>query len=101
MAKKSAVQKNLKRQRTVKKYAEKRNSLLAIAKDKNATHETRMDARRELAKLPVNANPNRIVNRCEATGRPRGYIRFFGLSRITFREMALKGLLPGVRKASL
>ena len=100
MAKKSTVQKNLKRQRTVKKYAEKRNSLLDIAKDPNAKNDARMEARRELAKLPVNANPNRIVNRCEATGRPRGYIRFFGLSRITFREMALKGYIPGVSKAS-
>ena len=78
MAKKSTVQKNLKRQRTVKKYAEKRNNLLGIAKDPNAKSDARMEARRELAKLPVNANPNRIVNRCEATGRPRGYIRFFG-----------------------
>jgi small subunit ribosomal protein S14 len=101
LAKKSTVQKNLKRQRIVKKYSEIRNNLLAITKDLNTTHEARMEARSELAKLPVNANPNRIVNRCEATGRPRGYIRFFGLSRITFREMALKGLLPGIRKASL
>ena len=58
MAKKSTVQKNLKRQRTVKKYAEKRNNLLGIAKDPNAKSDARMEARRELAKLPVNANPN-------------------------------------------
>ncbi|MCH2321631.1 MAG: 30S ribosomal protein S14 [SAR202 cluster bacterium] len=100
MAKQSSFARNAKRKRIVEKHAERRAELLAIAKDPKASHEEKMDARLELAKLPVNANPNRLRNRCEVTGRPRAYIRHFGLSRITFREMALKGLLPGVRKAS-
>lgn len=100
MAKQSVFAKNAKRRKTVEKYAEKRNRLLEIAKDPKASYEEQLEARHELAKLPVNANPNRVRNRCEITGRPRGYLRHFGLSRITFREMALKGMLPGVRKAS-
>ncbi|CAI8048536.1 30S ribosomal protein S14 [Geodia barretti] len=88
MAKQSVFAKNAKRKKAVEKYAEKRNRL------------DQLEARQELAKLPLNANPNRVRNRCEVTGRPRGYLRHFGLSRITFREMALKGMLPGVRKAS-
>lgn len=100
MAKQSVFAKNAKRKKAVQKYAEKRKRLLEIAKDPKASYEDQLEARQELAKLPVNANPNRVVNRCEVTGRPRGYLRHFGLSRITFREMALKGMLPGVRKAS-
>lgn len=100
MAKQSVFAKNAKRKKIVEKYAEKRKNLLEIAKDPNTSYEDQIDARRKLAQLSVNANPNRVRNRCEITGRPRGYIRHFGLSRITFREMALKGMLPGVRKAS-
>ena len=100
MAKQSTFAKNAKRKKTVEKYAEKRKNLLEIAKDPNASYEDQLEARRKLAQLPVNANPNRVRNRCEVTGRPRGYLRHFGLSRITFREMALEGMLPGVRKAS-
>lgn len=100
MAKQSAFAKNAKRKKTVEKYAEKRKNLLEIAKDPNASYEDQLEARRKLAQLPVNANPNRVRNRCEVTGHPRGYLRHFGLSRITFREMALEGMLPGVRKAS-
>ncbi len=100
MAKQSVFAKNAKRKKSVAKYAEKRKRLLEIAKDPKASYEEQLAARHELAKLPVNANPNRIRNRCEVTGRPRGYLRHFGLSRITFREMAHKGMLPGVRKAS-
>ena len=100
MAKQSVLAKNAKRKKAVEKYAEKREGLLEVAKDPKASYEDQLAARHELAKLPLNANPNRVRNRCEVTGRPRAYLRHFGLSRITFREMALKGMLPGVRKAS-
>ncbi len=101
MAKKSAIAKNERRRRTVAKYAQRRAELLAEARDLSLTGRQRFEARQKLALLPVDANPNRIRNRDGATGRPRGYIRHFGLSRISFRQMALEGLLPGVRKASL
>ena len=101
MAKKSSIAKNERRKQTVAKYAEQRAALLAQARDLSLTPRQRFEARQKLALLPHDANPNRIRNRDGATGRPRGYIRHFGLSRISFREMALDGLLPGVRKASL
>ena len=100
MAKKSAIAKNERRKRMVVKYAAVRAELKSIANDINLPQEERMEARRALARLPRDSNPNRVRNRDSATGRPRGYIRHFGLSRISFRDMALKGLLPGVRKAS-
>ena len=78
----------VKRQAVVDKYAEKRKALKA-AGDFEA-----------LQKLPKNASPIRLHNRCKLTGRPRGYMRQFGLSRVTFREMANQGLIPGVKKAS-
>ena len=78
----------VKRQKMVAKYAEKRKALKE-AGDYEA-----------LQKLPRNASPVRLHNRCKITGRPRGYIRTFGISRVTFREMANQGLIPGVRKAS-
>lgn len=101
MAKKSAIVKNDRRKRTVAKYANQRAELLAEARDLSRPMRQRFEARQQLALLPHDANPNRIRNRDGATGRPRGYIRHFGLSRISFRQMALDGLLPGVRKASL
>jgi len=100
LAKTSSVTKNLKRQNLVIKYAEKRRALTEIAKDGKASQEERNAARQELGKLPRNSSPFRVRNRCVVTGRPRGYIRYFGLSRIAFREMAHKGHLPGVKKAS-
>lgn len=100
MAKESSIAKNERRKRVVAKYAERRAELRAIAQDMSRSQEERAQAREDLALLPRDANPNRVRNRDLTTGRPRGYIRHFGLSRITFREMALKGLLPGVRKAS-
>ena len=69
--------------------------------NRDATPEERFAARQELAKLPRNSAAIRLRNRCAVTGRPRGYMRFFGLSRITFRDLALKGELPGIRKGSL
>ena len=101
MAKKSSIAKNERRKKTVAKYAEQRAALLTEARDMSKSMRERFEARQKLAQLPPDANPNRIRNRDGATGRPRGYIRHFGLSRISFREMALDGLLPGVRKASL
>lgn len=88
MARKAIVQRELKRQIMAEKYAEKRAQLRAAGDLEG------------LAKLPRNSNPNRQRNRCEITGRPRGYIRQFGLSRITFREYASKGQIPGVTKSS-
>ncbi len=88
MAKESMKAREVKRQRIVDKYADKRKALKE-AKDYEG-----------LQKLPRNASPVRLHNRCKLTGRPRGYIRTFGLSRVTFREMANQGLIPGVRKAS-
>lgn len=88
MAKESMKAREVKRAKTVEKYAEKRKALLE-AGDYNA-----------LQKLPKNASPVRMHNRCKLTGRPRGYMRQFGLSRVTFREMANQGLIPGVKKAS-
>jgi small subunit ribosomal protein S14 len=88
MAKESMKAREVKRQRVVEKYAEKRKALLE-AGDYEA-----------LQKLPRNASPVRLHNRCKLTGRPRGYMRQFGLSRVTFREMANQGLIPGVKKAS-
>lgn len=100
MAKKSSVVKNQKRQRLVVKYSERRKELTEIIKNGKASQEERNAARNDLAKLPRNSSPYRVRNRCLLTGRPRGYIRYFGLSRIAFREMAHKGHLPGVKKAS-
>ncbi len=88
MAKESMKAREVKRARLAKRYAAKRAALKAEG-DYIA-----------LSKLPRNSNPIRQRNRCKLTGRPRGYMRQFGISRITFREMASKGLIPGVRKAS-
>ncbi|MEO5790129.1 MAG: 30S ribosomal protein S14 [Gelidibacter sp.] len=88
MAKESMKAREVKRQRVVDKYAEKRKAL-----KKAGDYEA-------LQKLPRNASPVRLHNRCKLTGRPRGYIRTFGISRVMLREMANQGLIPGVRKAS-
>ena len=88
MAKESMKARERKREKMVEKYAEKRKALKE-AGDYDA-----------LQKLPKDASPVRLHNRCKITGRPKGYMRQFGLSRVMFREMANKGLIPGVRKAS-
>ena len=90
---------NEKRKRLVEKYAERRRELKAILADPERADE-HAEARAKLAKLPRNSSPTRVVNRCGVTGRPRAYYRKFGLSRIALRELALRGQLPGVRKAS-
>jgi small subunit ribosomal protein S14 len=88
MAKESMKAREVKRANTVAKYAEKRKALLEAGDYEG------------LQKLPKNASPVRMHNRCKLTGRPRGYMRQFGISRVTFREMANNGLIPGVKKAS-
>ena len=88
MAKESMKAREVKREKTVAKYAEKRKALKEAGDFEG------------LQKLPKNASPVRLHNRCKLTGRPRGYIRQFGISRVTFREMANNGLIPSVKKAS-
>lgn len=100
MAKKSSVEKNNKRIRMVELYKERRAVLKKATIDLSLTLEERMAAQAKLAKLPQNSSATRIRNRCSQTGRARGYLRFFGVSRIVFRELASAGLLPGVKKAS-
>lgn len=100
MAKLSSIQKNEKRKRLVKKYAAKYARLKAIANDTSVDETDRLMARLKMAEIPRNANPTRVRNRCELSGRPRGYYRKFKLSRIALRELANKGLIPGVTKSS-
>ena len=100
MAKKSKIMHNIKRKRLVATYAKKRKDLLSKIKDPNLSYEEKQMYRLKLEKLPKNSNPNRVRNRCNLTGRPRGYYRRFGLSRISLREMANQGLIPGITKAS-
>lgn len=100
MAKKSAIEKNKRRKRLVKKYAEKRTALKAAAKDDSLSLEERYAARLKLAKLPRNSAEVRVRNRCEVTGRPRGYYRKLKMSRVALRELGSKGLVPGLVKSS-
>ena len=100
MAKKSAIEKNAKRQKLVERYAEKRAKLKAAAMDENLSLEERYKARLKLAELPRNSAPTRVRNRCGVTGRPRGYYRKLNMSRISLRDLASKGLIPGMVKSS-
>ena len=100
MSKKSSVEKNKRRKSLVKRFAAKRTRLLAVANDTSKSMEERFEARLKLAELPRNANPTRIRNRCEITGRPRAYYRTLGMSRIALRELGSKGLIPGLVKSS-
>tara|TARA_Y100001970_G_C13989794_1_gene727616 strand:- start:430 stop:735 length:306 start_codon:yes stop_codon:yes gene_type:complete len=100
MAKKSKVVKNLQRQKLVEQYAKKRSELLSIIKDPKTSIDDKRLAYMKIEKLPRDANPIRVRNRCNLTGRPRGFYRRFGLSRIALRELVLKGRVPGVKKAS-
>jgi small subunit ribosomal protein S14 len=100
MAKKSSINKNEKRKAMVKQYAAKFAKLRAIADDQNADESERLMARLKMSALPRNANPTRVRNRCELTGRSRAYYRKFRLSRIMLRDLANKGLIPGVTKSS-
>ncbi|HHU46826.1 MAG TPA: 30S ribosomal protein S14 [Bacteroidales bacterium] len=100
MAKESLKAKEVKRARLVAKYAAKRTELKKIINSNDNDYEAKQAAIIALQKLPPNSNPIRMHNRCKLTGRPKGYIRQFGISRINFREMALAGLIPGVKKTS-
>ncbi|WP_417517646.1 30S ribosomal protein S14 [Minwuia sp.] len=100
MAKKSAIEKNKKRERLVKKYAAKREALKAISKDTSLSLEERFAARLKLAELPRNSAPSRVHNRCSVTGRPHAYYRKLGVSRIALRELGSQGLIPGLVKSS-
>ena len=98
MAKESMKAREIKRAKMVARYAEKRAALKKIVN--TGEPEEAYEAAQKLQAIPRNANPIRLHNRCKVTGRPKGYIRLFGLSRIQFRELASSGLIPGVRKAS-
>ncbi|NBB51438.1 30S ribosomal protein S14 [Rhizobium sp. CRIBSB] len=100
MAKKSAVNRNNKVKALVAKYAAKRAALKAIANNEALPLEERFEARLKLAELPRNSAPNRIRNRCEVTGRPRGYYRKLKMSRIALRELGNLGQVPGLTKSS-
>jgi len=100
VAKVSMIQREVKRAALAAKFANKYKELKAVANDASKSDEERYLARLELQKLPRNANPTRQRNRCELTGRPRGTFRKFGLGRNKIRELAFKGDIPGVVKAS-
>ena len=100
MAKTSVIHREAKRVRLNRKYAGKRAGLLKTARDPESSYEERYAAQEALNRLPRNASPTRLRNRCRATGRPRGFVRKFGLSRTKLREAAMRGDIPGLVKAS-
>lgn len=100
MAKVALIERELKREKLVAKYAKKYAELKAISNNAKLSDDERMAARLELQKFPRNAYPTRQRNRCEITGRPRGTFRQFGLGRSKVREMAFQGNIPGITKAS-
>ena len=100
MAKKSSVEKQKRREQLVSRNWDKRQGFKKIAADMNVSEEERESARISLNKMPRDTSAIRLRNRCRLTGRPRGFLRKFQLSRLTFREMASIGLIPGVTKAS-
>jgi len=100
MAKVSSIEKNNRRRKLVKRFQAKRNALKAAARDPSRPPEERFAARLKLAKLPRNSAPVRVRNRCELTGRARGYYRKIRVSRIMLRELAGFGLIPGMVKSS-
>jgi small subunit ribosomal protein S14 len=100
MAKKSAVEKNSRRQRLAKKYANKRAELKAIVMNRSLPPEERFAAQLKLNELPRNGTAVRVRNRCEVTGRPRAYYRKFKMSRIALRELGSQGRVPGLVKSS-
>ena len=100
MAKQSAINRNKKREKLVARYAAKRAALKAIAEDLSVPPEDRFAARLKLAKLPRNSAPSRVHNRCDLSGRPKGYYRKLRLSRIALRDLANFGQVPGMTKAS-
>lgn len=100
MAKTSKIVKNNRRAVLIDRYAERRAELVKIIKDPDASYGDKREAYAAIAKMPRDASTTRYRNRCNVSGRPRGYFRKFGLSRIAVRDMAHRGELPGIRKAS-
>jgi small subunit ribosomal protein S14 len=100
MAKKSSIEKNNRRKRMVEAYAQKRANLKAQALDESLSLEERFEARIKLAKLPRNSAANRVRNRCEISGRPRGVYRKLKMSRIALRDYGANGFIPGLVKSS-
>src|SRR3954454_23199066 len=100
MAKKSSVEKNERRRRLAKKYAGKRTRLKTVARNQSLPMEERFAAQLKLAELPRNSAPNRIRNRCEMTGRPGAFYRKLRMSRLALRDLANRGLIPGMVKSS-
>jgi small subunit ribosomal protein S14 len=100
MAKLALINRDAKRRATVKKFADKRKALIAIMKDPKATDEARDEAQAKFQALPRDSSPVRLRNRCAITGRPRGTFRKFGLGRSKLREIAMRGEIPGMIKAS-
>ena len=100
MAKLSLINREEKRRALVKKFAKRREALVALVNNTKMSDEDRVAARQKLQQLPRNANPPRLRNRCAITGRPRGYFRKFGLGRNKLREFAMRGEVPGIVKAS-
>jgi small subunit ribosomal protein S14 len=100
MAKKSAIENNLRKQRMTKKFLARRKRLLTLANNEKLPMEERFEARIRLAALPRNGAAVRIRNRCEVTGRPRAYYRKMKMSRIALRDLGNKGLIPGLVKSS-
>lgn len=100
MAKSSAILNNEKRKRLAKKYAAKRAALKAMTKDQSLSMEDRFNAQLKLAALPRNSSKTRVRNRCEISGRPRGYYRKLRMSRIALRDLSSQGLVPGMTKSS-
>ncbi len=100
MAKKSKINKNEKIAGLIVKYRQRREALKKRIIDPSLPMEERLEAVRELAQLPRNSSPVRYRNRCKVNGRPRAYMRAFGMSRVSFRELALEGKIPGVTKSS-
>lgn len=100
MAKKSCIHRQKKRQELVERYAERRAELVKIIKSQDASWEDKEAAYKKIAAMPRDASKVRLHNRCSITGRPKGYYRKFGVSRLVFRRLAHAGELPGVRKSS-
>jgi small subunit ribosomal protein S14 len=100
MAKLALINREAKRRKTVAKFAAKRTGLLAVANDVKHSEEERAEARAKLQLLPRNASPTRLRNRCKLTGRPRGVFSKFGLGRSKLRDIAMRGEIPGLTKAS-
>jgi small subunit ribosomal protein S14 len=100
MAKKSSIEKNNRRRRMTAQFSERRQKLKAVARDKTKPMEERFAAALKLAELPRNSSATRIRNRCEMTGRPRGFYRKHKLSRIALRDLGSQGLIPGLVKSS-